>query len=92
MNEFDELNRLLSAWAAGQRMTSDQVLALRTRVLASAPTDESVDVDWLWSLLEPVTRLLDRLDASPHPDPARWLPFASDTPGWTSYLQLSPAT
>jgi hypothetical protein len=72
-------------------MTSDQVSALHARVLASAPTDESMDADWLWSLLRPVTRLIDRLDDRPaHLDPARWLRFASETPDWTSYLQLSP--
>jgi hypothetical protein len=73
-------------------MTSDQISALRARVLASAPTEESLDADWLWSLLKPVTRLIDRLDSSSQPDPARWQPSATQAPNWTTYLKLSPAT
>jgi hypothetical protein len=94
MNEPDELNRLLSTWAAQQRMTSDQVSALRAHVLAGTATSEALDTDWMWSLLKPVTRLMDRLDFPPAQldRAARWLPSATtEAHAWTSYLQLAPA-
>ena len=76
-----ELDRLLAEWAAHQRLTDLQVRELRTRVLAAAqPEDEaSLDSEWLWSLLRPLTALLDRLDDEPKS-------FAGN---WTTYLQLA---
>jgi hypothetical protein len=96
MTEPDQLTALLSAWAAQQRMTSGEVSVLRARILASASAEaaEAPDADWLWSLLKPVTRLLDRLGDPPADrDPAtRWLPSAAEAPQWTTYLQLAPAS
>jgi hypothetical protein len=85
MTESDQLSALLSAWAAQQRLTADQVSALRDRVLASTPdAARTVDADWLWSLLKPVTRLMDCLDDLPIHH------AATEAPEWTTYLQLAP--
>jgi hypothetical protein len=45
----------------------------------AGPQVEKLDADWLWSLLRPVTALLDRLDDEPR----------QPTGIWTTYLQLA---
>jgi hypothetical protein len=67
------LDARLSGWASQRRLSDDQLAALRTAVLATiaepaqAPTISAAldaapgfDADWLWSLLRPVTDLVER--------------------------------
>jgi len=85
MTDSVELDRLLADWAARQRLTDLQVSELRGRVLAAAQLEDSqtLDAEWLWSLLRPLTMLLDRLDDEPrHMTGAR-------AGAWTTYLQLA---
>jgi hypothetical protein len=52
-----ELDDLLSQWATARRVTIGDAARIRQRVLADQPAE--LDADWLWSLLRPVTALLD---------------------------------
>jgi hypothetical protein len=69
MTELDsavdrELDHMLALWAAEHRLGEFEVVAMRAHVssLAAQPLDqEPLDAEWLWSLLRPVTALLDRL-------------------------------
>jgi hypothetical protein len=60
----DDLDALLTLWAAPQRLTPAQVRELRERVLTSAKGDASLDSERLWSFLRPVTDLVDQLGGS----------------------------
>ena len=62
----DELNELLSVWAARQRLTAGQVAEIRASVLATAAGVDTatLDADRLWALLRPVTDLLEQLGGS----------------------------
>jgi hypothetical protein len=53
-----ELDALLAEWAAEQRLTDQQVATLRANVLAEG--ELRFDAEWFWSLLRPVTSLLDQ--------------------------------
>ena len=67
-----ELTAHLAAWADRQRLSEAQASTIRAQVLAMAsvaPRVEPVrstemaagfDSDWLWSLLRPVTALMER--------------------------------
>lgn len=57
----DELDRLLAEWAARHRLTAEQEAQVRASVLATPVAERELDADWLWSLLRPVTALLDQL-------------------------------
>ena len=79
----DELDRLLAAWTATNRLTDSQVNDVRQRVIAS---QEPLDADWLWNVLEPVTSLLERVASRD------WRQFAfgaQDDRPVTPYLQLA---
>jgi len=80
MNDSAELDRLLAEWAAQQRLTDVQAIALRACVLDAAQPN-LLDSEWLWSLLRPLTALVDRLDDEPR-QPSR-------AGAWTTYLQLA---
>jgi hypothetical protein len=68
----DLLDGLLSDWATTQRLDDRQAAMIRATVLAPEP---AIDADRLWSLLRPVTSLIDR---------------ASDESGtYAPYLQLA---
>jgi hypothetical protein len=56
-----ELNRLLADWALPHRLSETEIASVRANVLAAVNTETPVvlDSDWLWSLLRPVTALLD---------------------------------
>jgi hypothetical protein len=57
----DDLDVLLSRWAGSRRLTEAQIAELRERVLASAAeADVELDADWMWSMLRPMTSLLER--------------------------------
>lgn len=55
------LEQLLADWAATRRLTDVQIASIRATVLASreARTEHELDADWLWSLLRPLTSLID---------------------------------
>jgi hypothetical protein len=55
-----ELNWLLSNWATTQRLDARQSDAIRANVLATTRAEAAFDSDWLWSLLRPVTSLMER--------------------------------
>lgn len=55
-----ELERLLAHWAATRSLTDAQVVSIRATVLSSRQTN--LDADWLWSLLRPLTALIDRAE------------------------------
>jgi hypothetical protein len=82
-----ELSRLLADWAVTQRLSAAEVARLRANVLA-ADADTSLDFDWLWNLMRPVTALLDAAEYSGRA--VRQWPFAGegDRP-YTPYLQLA---
>jgi hypothetical protein len=64
-----ELDRALSMWATARRLRPAELATIRAQVLArvSAEADASrpvesesrFDADWLWSLLRPVSRLME---------------------------------
>jgi hypothetical protein len=56
----DPLDELLPRWADARCLSSSDMARVRAAVLAEA---DELDADWLWSLLSPVTALLD----GPHP-------------------------
>jgi hypothetical protein len=66
-----ELDRQLATWASARRLTDADVHAIRQSVLAIVAADarrptaaeareQAFDSDWLWSLLKPLTALIDR--------------------------------
>jgi hypothetical protein len=81
----DELSELLTRWAARQRLTATQVAELRAHVLATSEVTAAFDADWLWSLLRPVTDLLEQVGGS------RALRYSStdDAVPFTQYLRLA---
>lgn len=83
-----ELDRLLAAWGAQHRLTDAQAADVRSHIV-DEPT-QTLEADWLWSLLRPVTDLLQHVEEPADAPRARWLrhvPFASDN--WTPYLRLA---
>jgi hypothetical protein len=82
-----ELSRLLADWAVTQRLSAAEVARLRANVLA-ADADTSLDFDWLWNLMRPVTALLDAAEHSGRA--VRQWPFAgAGDRSYTPYLQLA---
>ena len=57
----DELDRLLADWAATHRLTPEQVAQVRASVLATPVEERTLDPEWFWSLLRPLTALLDQI-------------------------------
>jgi hypothetical protein len=55
----DELNRLLSEWAARHRLDDREATMIRANVLATTRPEPALDADWLWALLRPVTSLME---------------------------------
>jgi len=56
-----ELDHLLANWAIAHRLADGDAMDIRANVLATSTSADSVfDADWLWSLLRPVTALMDR--------------------------------
>ena len=96
----DALDRRLAQWAARRRIDDRQLAQIRGAVLASAMSNDVLrdaapgfDNDWLWSLLRPVTELIERtaevaeIGVPRHLE--KWLePFAGDAP-YRPYLQLA---
>ena len=89
MTESDELDRLLAAWATRYRLTEAEVASVRANVASSenaAPA--TLDAEWLWSLLQPVTALVDRLELA-EPDEGGFGLLSGSGRPWTTYLQLA---
>ena len=89
-----QLDDLLAEWAAARRLDDGEIAAIRASVFATAADPErSLDADWLWHLLRPVTALLE-----PTSNPVgiglptrvfrRW-PSLSDPSAYRPYLQLA---
>jgi hypothetical protein len=57
----DQLDTLLTRWAAVRRLDDKQANALHAAIVqrAAEQPPAEVDADWLWGLLRPVTSLLD---------------------------------
>jgi hypothetical protein len=53
----DTLDQLLEHWAETYRLTPAQSASVRESVLRQA--EPEIDPDWLWTLLRPVTKLVD---------------------------------
>lgn len=56
-----ELDRLLADWATTHQLTAEQVALVRASVLATPAAQRELDAEWFWSLLKPVTALLDQI-------------------------------
>jgi hypothetical protein len=94
-----ELDRLLADWAVTYRLSSTQVASVRANALAAANADSPVelDSDWLWSLLRPLTALLedagDVVTSGFNDRRRRGWPLATDTEdsaaAFLPYLQLA---
>lgn len=83
----DELDQLLDRWAANQRLIPAQVSDLRARVLATGAEDVSLDADWLWTFLRPVTDLVERVGGGSRAQ--RYLAGGVDEAlSFTAYLRL----
>ncbi len=83
-----ELSRLLADWAVAQRISAAQADEIHAKIIASAPDERALDVDWLWNLMRPVTSLLDVAESSGRAL-RRW-PFRGDDDRLlTPYLQLA---
>jgi hypothetical protein len=83
----DELSELLTLWAAGQRLTAEQVAEIRANVLASDDAATALDAEWLWRFLRPVTDLLEQAGGS---RALRYLMVGDDDAvPFTSYLRLA---
>jgi hypothetical protein len=52
-----ELDQRLEAWAAQRKLDDAQLATIRGAIVADAAP--AVDADWVWSLLRPVTDLVD---------------------------------
>ena len=62
-----QLDRRLAVWASARRLGSDDLSTIRAQVLArvsepvpQAESEPAFDSEWLWSLLRPVTALVER--------------------------------
>jgi hypothetical protein len=63
-----QLDERLARWAGGRRLSTHELAAIRAMVLARVSEPVSVEVaseaafdsEWLWSLLRPVTALIER--------------------------------
>ena len=53
----DTLDVLLERWAATYRLTAAQSASVRAAVLR--PDQPEADPEWMWTLLQPVSKLLD---------------------------------
>jgi hypothetical protein len=94
------LDRRLAQWAAERRIDNAALATIRASVLASSARADVLrdaapgfDADWLWSLLRPVTDLIDRTeDTTEFGRPrrfAKWMePFVGNT-HYQPYLQLA---
>ena len=62
MNEM-ELERRLTQWAAARRLSETDLASIRARAVTPAAVIDAApgfDTDWLWSLLRPVTDLVEQ--------------------------------
>jgi hypothetical protein len=95
-----ELDRRLALWASARRLRPDDLVSIRKHVLAhvSEPVAEVdseplVDADWLWSLLRPVTALLERSadvgEGNLSERVERWLQPLTGDRAYRPYLRLA---
>jgi len=56
----DQLDALLASWASANRITDEQASTVHAAILQrTSEAQVELDVEWFWSLLRPVTALLD---------------------------------
>ena len=96
-----ELDRRLAVWAAARRLGPDDLERIRAQVLARVSAegvstiqiddDESgFDADWLWSLLRPVSALMEMSGEDRLSDRlGRWLQPLTGGRAYQSYLRLA---
>ena len=95
-----ELDRRLHTWAAARRLGSDDLEHIRARVLARVRAEgvstiqiddeSSFDAEWLWSLLRPVSALMDMSGEDRLSDRiGRWLQPLTGGRAYRSYLRLA---
>ena len=77
---MNELEDLLAEWGATHRLTAPQTATVRANVLANV--ESRFDADWLWSLLRPVTSLIEQ-------PPLRALQRLEERGTYVPYLQLA---
>jgi hypothetical protein len=84
----DELSELLTLWAERQRLRASDVDQLRALVLIAAKSDAVLDADWLWTLLRPVTDLVEQVGGTRG---LRYLGLGDDDEPvpFTPYLRLA---
>lgn len=86
MNADSELDRLLVVWGAQHRLSDRQAADVLSKVVGEPR--QTLEAEWLWSLLRPVTDLLQRMDEPAEADRSpRHVPFAAGD--WTPYLRLA---
>jgi hypothetical protein len=83
MNADSELDRLLAIWGAQHRLSDAQAADVRSNIVGEPR--QSLDAEWLWSLLRPVTDLLQRIEEPA--EAGRALRHVPDN--WTPYLRLA---
>jgi hypothetical protein len=94
-----ELDRRLGVWAAARRLGPDDLERIRAQVLARVSTEgvstdqideSSFDPEWLWSLLRPVSALMDTSVEDKLSDRIeRWLQPLTGGRAYRSYLRLA---
>ena len=95
-----ELDRRLGVWAAARRLGSDDLERIRAQVLArvsieGVPTiqidyESSFDSEWVWSLLRPVSALMDRsVEDKLSGRIGRWLQPLTGGRAYRPYLRLA---
>jgi hypothetical protein len=80
-----ELTRRLALWATARRLSEVDAATIRANVLTSE-TSPAIDSDWLWSLLRPVTELVEVQMPSVI---ERWLEPLGGAGTYQPYLRLA---
>lgn len=91
-----ELDRRLAAWAAARRAGADDLDTIRAQILARVTEpvvelerESAFDPDWLWSLLRPVTALIEQTPADVSERVERWLQPLTGDRSDQPYLRLA---
>ena len=86
-----ELDRRLAMWAAARRLSDEEFAGIRAHVVADAAP--AFDTEWLWTMLRPVTELVDlTVDITEMPLPRRfpkWINHVIGTESYQPYLRLA---
>ena len=94
------LDRGLAAWARARRLDADDLASIRAQVLARVAEpvadlepEPMYDSDWLWSLLRPMTALMEQTPSKVSQRVServeRWLQPLSGGASYKPYLRLA---